>query len=460
MPRLVRPAAVTSPTSSPSNSIVPDVWGMSPEMTLNSVVFPAPLGPRMARLSPGAEAGAAAGTATRAPEPPSAPATGPPDPPPDPPQAEDRAGMLGGDALHCLLAPDDLHRRRLAEPREALLLTAGEVAPRSRSRAAERAAERLVDVGDARHRLDRQLAVLHVELLVVDREDGLTVLVELDRAVRRRQLRLGQRGLELGLILDVALDRLEALDEAPGVQVLAVRERARRGRGRILAGRDDLEPLADDVRGVVLGRRGVEVAGRARAADVGPRDARAELLELTRGAPEQVADELLGLDRALGLLVGLQERDQARATHGHEGAVDVGRHLLGIGRVVGRVQRREDPLGDLTAGRAELRDEAGRRRPGEAVVVGDDRGLLPPERVVGDVTKASVPLGAVPVEAEEVRRLHLERRVLRARGAIDEGLVGMLLGVVGHGDRLVTGQRSDHDVGVQLLHQTPDFLDR
>src|SRR3954449_1146725 len=381
------------------------------------------------------------------------------EPPADPPQAEDRAGMLGGDALHCWLAPDDLHRRCLAEPREALLLTAGEVAPRSRSRAAERAAERLVDVGDARHRLDRQLAVLHVQLLVVDREDGLAVLVELDRAVRRRQLRLGQRVLELRLVLDVALDRLEALDEAPGVQVVAVRERARRGRGRILAGRDDLEPLADDVRGVVLGRRGVEVAGRTRAADVGPRHARAELLELTGGAPEQVADELLGLDRTLGLLVGLQERDEARAADSHEGAVHVGRHLLGVGRVVGRVQRREDPLGDLTAGRAELGDEARRRRPGEAVVVRDDRGLLPPQLVVRDVTQPGVPLGAVPVEAEEVRRLHLERRVLRARGAVDERLVRVLLGVVGDRDRLVARQRADHHVGVELLHEPPHLLD-
>src|SRR3954463_13230496 len=296
---------------------------MSPEMTLNSVVFPAPLGPRMARLSPGATSRST-----------SRPASRPPNRRPIPRRRGVGPACPGGAAPPAGPPPAALPGRRLAEPREALLLTAGEVAPRSRSRAAERAAERLVDIRDARHRLDRQLAVLHVQLLVVDREDGLTVLVELDRAVRRRQLRLGQRGLELRLILDVALDRLQALDEAPGVQVVAVRERARRGRGRILAGRDDLEPLADDVRGVVLGRRGVEVAGRACAADVGPRHARAELLELTGGAPEQVADELLGLDRTLGLLVGLQERDESRAANRDEGSVHVGRHLLGIGRVV------------------------------------------------------------------------------------------------------------------------------
>ena len=38
--------------SLPMNSIDPDVGATSPEMTLNKVVLPAPLGPRMARRSP------------------------------------------------------------------------------------------------------------------------------------------------------------------------------------------------------------------------------------------------------------------------------------------------------------------------------------------------------------------------------------------------------------------------
>src|SRR5690349_19202128 len=247
MPSWVRPGAGMWPMSCPRNSIVPDVAGMSPEITLNSVVLPAPLGPRMARLSPGATSRSTSRTASR-----------PPNRRPTPRKRRIGPACSVVTPSTSSLPADDLHRRGLAEPREALLLTAGEVAPRCRRRAAERAAERLVDVGDARDRLDRQLAVLHVQLLVVDREDGLTVLVELDRAVRRGQLHLGQRLLQLRLVLDVALDGLEALDQAPGVQVVAVRERARGGRGRVLAGRDDLEPLADDVRGVVLGRRGVE----------------------------------------------------------------------------------------------------------------------------------------------------------------------------------------------------------
>jgi hypothetical protein len=181
-----------------------------------------------------------------------------------------------------------------------------------------------------------------------------TVLVQLDLAVRRGQRRLGQLGLELLLAVgDVPVDRLERLDQAPGVHVEAVGERAGRLRGGSAARRVVLEQLVV-VLGVARGARGVQVARRAGAADVRARDARPELLELPRRAPEQVADELLGVDRALGLLVGLEERDEPRAADRDERAVDVRGHLLGEGRVVRRVQRREDPLGDLAARGAEL----------------------------------------------------------------------------------------------------------
>src|SRR5215207_10125491 len=306
--------------SCPRNSIVPDVCGMSPEMTLNSVVFPAPLGPRIARRSPYATSRSTSRTASR-----------PPNRRPIPRRR--RIGPLGSVVTSSMVTSctvflrraDDLHGLGLAEPRQAPLLAPGEVAPRGRRRAAERAAERLVDARDHLHGLDGQLAVLHVQLLVVDREHGLAVLVELDRAVRSRQLHLGQRLLELLLVGDVALDGLEALDQAPRVDVVAVRERARRLRRGGSARLELAEPLADDVVRVVLRGRRVEVTRRACAADVGARDARTELLELPRGAPEQVADELLGVDRALGLLVGLQERDQARTADGDERAVHVGR---------------------------------------------------------------------------------------------------------------------------------------
>src|SRR6266576_2118734 len=205
MPIRVRPGAGMWPMSCPRNSIVPDVWGMSPEMTLNSVVFPAPLGPRMARLSPCATSRSTSRTASR-----------PPNRRPIPRRR--RIGPAGSVVTPSTSSlPDDLHRGGLAEPRQAALLAARGVAARSRRRRAERAAERLVDAGDLVDRLDGQLAALHEQLLVVDRDDRLAVGVELDLAVRSRKHDLRQRRLELALVGDVALDGLEALDEAPRV---------------------------------------------------------------------------------------------------------------------------------------------------------------------------------------------------------------------------------------------------
>src|SRR4051794_15163598 len=242
----------------PRNSIVPDVCGMSPEMTLNSVVLPAPLGPRMARRSPCATSRSTSRTASS-----------PPNRRPTPRRR--RIGWAGSVVTSGTagLPADDLHGGGLAEPRQVALLAGGGAAARRRRRVAERAAERLVDARDAVDGLDGQLVAVHVQLLVVDGEHGLAILVELDRAVRRGQLHLRDRGLQLALVRDVALDRLKALDQAPGVDVVAVGERARCLGGGVAAGRELLEPVADDVGPVLLGRRRVEVARRAGAADVG-----------------------------------------------------------------------------------------------------------------------------------------------------------------------------------------------
>ena len=169
----------------------------------------------------------------------------------------------------------------------------------------------------------------------------------------------------------------------------------------------------------------------------------------------------LAFERAVCLLERLERGDRARTADDPEVAVHLvrGGQLPHIGRVVGRVQRREDPLRDLAAGCAEVSDDPCARRPGEAVVVHDDgRGL--PALLVHEVADAGVPLRTVAVVAEEVRRPHLERRVLRARGAVDERLRRMRLRIVRHGDRLVTRQRADQDVRAELLHQALRLLDR
>ncbi len=196
--------------------------------------------------------------------------------------------------------------------------------------------------------------------------------------------------------------------------------------------------------------------GRRHAAD----QVLADLLEHERVVPEDVAHHLLGVDLPPLLLVLLEEVDQARAADADVEPVDVLRDLGDVGRVVLLAQRRPHALGDVAADRAVLGHEAGQRRVRERVVVTDDRGLLPAQRVVGVVAEARGPLRAVRMEAEEVRRLHLERRVLRARDAVDERLVRMLLGVVRDRDALVAGERTDQDVGVLLLHQAAGLLDR
>ncbi len=133
--------------------------------------------------------------------------------------------------------------------------------------------------------------------------------------------------------------------------------------------------------------------------------------------------------------------------------------LLHVGRVVRRVQRREHALRDLTTDRAEVGDDAGPGRPAEAVVVHHDCGLAPTELLVRDLTDAGVPLSAVTVVAEHVLRCDLQRRILRPGGADDERLVRVLLRVVRDVDGLVPGQRADHHVRLELLHQTTRLLD-
>src|SRR5438445_7596044 len=67
-PSRARRRAGSRVTFRPKSSILPDVGGMSPEMTLKSVVFPAPFGPRIARRSPGATSRSTSRTAWRPPK--------------------------------------------------------------------------------------------------------------------------------------------------------------------------------------------------------------------------------------------------------------------------------------------------------------------------------------------------------------------------------------------------------
>ena len=79
----------------------PTSAGMSPEMTLNSVVFPAPLGPRMARRSPGATSRSTSRTASR-----------PPNRRPTPRRRRIGPACSVVTPSTAALPADDLHRRR------------------------------------------------------------------------------------------------------------------------------------------------------------------------------------------------------------------------------------------------------------------------------------------------------------------------------------------------------------
>ena len=66
-PRRARLRAGIAVTSSPNSSTLPAEGGNSPEIRLNSVVLPAPFGPRMARRSPGRTSRSTSDTATTPP---------------------------------------------------------------------------------------------------------------------------------------------------------------------------------------------------------------------------------------------------------------------------------------------------------------------------------------------------------------------------------------------------------
>src|SRR4249919_1496821 len=167
-------------TSSPKSSTVPDDAGRSPQMTLNSVVLPAPFGPRIARRSPW--------TTSR-----STPSTARSPPKRRPTPRKRRAGSAfstdGAASVTDLL--DDLVRDDavlddldLPLPRQLPLHARREVATRRGLARREEPAERLIDVRHVAGQRCRRLAVLALHdlqrILVLDR---LTTAVEIEHAV-------------------------------------------------------------------------------------------------------------------------------------------------------------------------------------------------------------------------------------------------------------------------------------
>src|SRR5690606_1840856 len=159
---------------------VPAVGSRSPAMTLNSVVLPAPLGPRMTSRSPWPTSRSMPSRASRPPNRTRSPLTctmgsrG----------AAARVGsvvMTAGAPVSLLVLRDAVHHRdEVARPRQVALLARREVARRRRRLGAEGATKGLVDLGDHRHGLLDDLAALlvHGELRQVHVDDAVVEVVE------------------------------------------------------------------------------------------------------------------------------------------------------------------------------------------------------------------------------------------------------------------------------------------
>ncbi len=315
------------------------------------------------------------------------------------------------------------------------------------------------DLIDVRHEADDLGADRAVRVL--DDLQGVLVLDRLAAGVELDDAAVGDlvgrpvvpRHRTLQCRTHVAAGGLQAADERPGGVVVVVDEAVGCGQLRV-------PPLHH---GLVRQRLpGLETATGAEAADVGADDLRGDDLVRAEECEEQVPRVLLRVDRTVGLLERLQARSSSGSADDPHVAVDRAgtRQLPHERRVVRRVERREHALRDLPADRAEVRDHPGAGRPAEAVVVHDDGGLTPTELLVEDLAEAGVPLGTVAVVAEHVPRRDLKGRILRARRPDDERLRRVGLGVVRHRHGLVTGERSEHHVCPQLLHQPPRLLQR
>src|SRR5687767_2290421 len=161
-------------TSALNSSTVPALGGNSPEIRLNSVVLPAPLGPRMARRSPGRTSRSTSLTAWT-----------PPKRRPIPRRRRIGSVLSTGVASTATVALlREVDFLGVAHPRRGLALHALRVGPVGCRRVRrEDSVEGLVDLRDPAERLDVRHAVagrVLDDLLHVDVGDRLAVLVELD----------------------------------------------------------------------------------------------------------------------------------------------------------------------------------------------------------------------------------------------------------------------------------------
>src|SRR5262245_47050401 len=424
-------------TSSPKNRTRPAVAGKSPVITLNNVVLPAPLAPMTARRSPAATDSDTPSTARSAPN----------------VRVTPSSTRASPEAIGAPFLP-------LPAP---FIRAATRASPSWAVRHVARSEPDLVELG-LRHAEALIDARSHLDDLVVEtavgalghlghegRPDGLAVLVERDLAGRGLELQVLERLAILRLTAgEIAVHGLEPVEGGLHVDVVHEGEEgwAREAVLEVcLVVGDELLP----VRALVgVGDR----AGRRRA----QQRLAALALEVEHGLVHGDRSADHGL-RTARLLVLRQEVDGVRAAEHDQQRVDVLWDLGDHGGVVLRAERHPRLGRHLAARLAVLRHETLHLRVRERVVLGDHHHLLVALVLERVVAEAHHPLGALGVEAEEVRRRVDERRRLRPGRAVDERDVGLRLGVVLDRDALRARERAHHDLNLVLLDQLARGVD-
>src|SRR4029434_3710619 len=338
-PSAARRCGASRVTSRPNSEMRPPVGRVSPLIRLNRVVLPAPLGPMIARFSPGPISRLTPSTAR------------------SPPNSFERPARLRTTASRVAISAG-LGRRIVAVVHGLLQEVVGLVLP---------------ELGDVRIGLDDgvpELAVLPLDLADIDVLNRVAVGVELDGPTRRvGDLDLAQRLQKLLAVLDVTADRLRRVGDPPGARVGGLREI-----------RGDLAVLLAVFRDEPLVHRRVE--GRAV-------DERADATDglVTEGGQDELVEGRAAADQRQlrlqpGVLVLLGAARRRDRHHQGEHRVGVAPDLGEIGREVRGVEGRPELLDDLAAVLLEGLLEATDDLPAERVVHADDGDALVPERLV------------------------------------------------------------------------------
>src|SRR5262249_18772274 len=141
----------------------------------------------------------------------------------------------------------------------------------------------------------------------------------------------------------------------------------------------------------------------------------------------RAADEL-GV--AAGLSVLIKEVDGVGATEAEVDRIDIIRQLWDDRGKILCAERHPQSLGDLAAERAIIQRKAEHLSIGERVVLSQRRDFVVVLDVVDIFAQPLMDLGAIEIEAEEIRRRIYVGRLERGGAAVDERNLRLVLRIV------------------------------